>query len=157
MAAALPFADVAVRRLKFEGITLRSDALTAIALVRDTAMNACAVARIRQQSAGATAGTLKRMAELGILETVQVPPPRTNFARQGATLTGYRCTALGKRLLDAAQNLLDDLEDQDPEANWPKVNTNLLVTAARETQPTSVFDLGRMAANSPVFRNTLFA
>lgn len=134
--------DLPLRMIRFEGVTVRSDALPTIALLRDQALTANEAARARGASSGSTSNTLRRLRDVGILEPVELPPCASKFAGSRAPLTGYRCTELGKRLLVVAERMLDELDEPDTAAHWPTRNPDRIVRRAMRTQPNSVFGLG---------------
>lgn len=132
-----------LRMLRFEGITVRSDAVPTIELLRDQAMTANAAARARGASSGSTSNTLRRLTSVGVLEAVQLPPCDHKNACSREPLTGYRCTDLGRRLLAEAKRLLEDVADTDPECSWPRWKPESIVRRAMRTQPNSVFGLSQ--------------
>jgi DNA-binding IclR family transcriptional regulator len=131
------------RMVRFEGVTVRSDALNMLQMVLHTSMTAGDVAKARGRTPGSTSNTLKRMVEVGLLVQVALPPSHAKISARWGAIKGYRCTDLGRRMLEAAEQQLTELEEQDPETSWPKVDTHLMVMQAMQTQPSSVFDLAR--------------
>lgn len=53
--------ELPLRMIRFEGVTVRSDALPTIALLRDQALTANEAARARGASCGSTSNTLRRL------------------------------------------------------------------------------------------------
>jgi hypothetical protein len=133
--------ELSLRMIRFEGITVRSDALPTIALLRDEALTVNAAARARGASCGSTSNTLRRLHAVGVLETVPLPPCTSKHASSREPLRGYRCTDMGKRLISSALQMLESMEPEDPEARWPSRNPDRIVSRAMRTQPNSVFVL----------------
>ena len=130
--------------LTFEGVRIRVEALDALRAVRDTALTAPQIGRATGRSSGAATNTLNRMVERGVAEVVRLPA-EGRFATRYGTLTGYKLTEKGQRLLDyAAANVNQAEVDLAATVPWPVHDGDEIVKKARGTQPTSVFDMGRL-------------
>lgn len=135
--------------LEFEGATVRSDVLDMLQAIVGEPMSAPDLSRLRKRSAGSTANTLQRLTELHLAEaTTKVAYWRGKFAQRQRTVIAFVATDKGKRLLAAAEQMKDQLtaytDESDPEASWPRQDPADVVRQAMRTQPSSVFDLGRV-------------
>lgn len=144
--------------LEFEGITVRSDVLNILQATVGFSMTGPELSRLRARGTGSTLKTLVRFVELGLLrEQTKRVLLAGRFGPRERTLNAYQATDKAVRLLQAAGSLEADLkayeEDQDPELTWPRVEPDAVVRQALRTQPTSVFDMGRLATmrdNPPI-------
>lgn len=134
------------RLLQFEGITVRSDSAEILRLALGETVTCPQVAKLRKRSAGAMSHTLRNYAEAGLLREVQL---REHHAPRLGARKGYRTTDMGKRLLAELDEVPEDDLATDPEDTWPRPDPDAVVRQALRTQPSSIFDLGRIVSPPP--------
>lgn len=154
---------------EFEGVRISEDAMAALRLVRDTAMVAADVARaIGAVTGGSALQRMRRLMNAGLVEAVQMPPRVPQHIHRGF-ITGWRCTDKGRSMLAGAKVVhgkttgereapvkvahqarrenpsdVDAYDAQVGTVEWPTYDCDAIVSSARLTQPTSVFDLPRV-------------
>jgi predicted transcriptional regulator len=135
--------------LIYEGVRVTQQAVDILRILVDNPTTAGVIAQARQVAHSTCCHTMNRLQAVGLVESWL-----ERATRGGKNPRMYKLTDKAKRLLHALDDGAVKMKEATSKAQetiicdadedkWPRADYAAIVATAMQTQPTSVFDLGR--------------